>query len=249
MTRFKTLTCRVQALVLFLGFFHISQAQVIFPDCPENETVCIDDNSCDVDFLVNQPLATTQCTVGSLITYSYESDFGSGDLPAAGATISDLPKGIHEIIVKAEDECTNTAWCNYEVEVQDCKKPTPYCKNGVIVELVQPNCDVTIWPQDLDENSFDNCSGDLQFSFSSDVNDITRYYDLDNLGQNAVEVWVTDIAGNQDFCNTFIIIQDNTNCAGGGNDLIISGLNTTADFLSSQLKLLEGLVSGQNSDD
>lgn len=33
------------------------------------------------------------------------------------------------------------------------------------------------------------------------------------------------------------------------NDLIISGLNTTSDFLSSQLKILEGLASGQSSDD
>ncbi len=33
------------------------------------------------------------------------------------------------------------------------------------------------------------------------------------------------------------------------NDLIISNLNTTSDFLSSQLKLLEGLVSGRSSDD
>lgn len=33
------------------------------------------------------------------------------------------------------------------------------------------------------------------------------------------------------------------------NDLIISNLNTTADFLSSQLRLLEGLVSGSNNDE
>ncbi|MCB0706599.1 MAG: hypothetical protein KDC34_14895, partial [Saprospiraceae bacterium] len=55
----------------------------------------------------------------------------------------------------------------------------------------------------------DNCPGDLIYSFSPNVNDLGVIYTCDDLGQQPVEMWVTDAAGNQDFCETFIVVQDN----------------------------------------
>ncbi|MEZ4931407.1 MAG: hypothetical protein R2788_04650 [Saprospiraceae bacterium] len=49
----------------------------------------------------------------------------------------------------------------------------------------------------------------MKFSFSADVNDIGVTFTCDDLGQNPVELWVTDAAGNQDFCITTVIIQAN----------------------------------------
>jgi flagellar hook-associated protein 2 len=46
-----------------------------------------------------------------------------------------------------------------------------------------------------------------------------------------------------------VLSEDRLRASFLANDLIISNLNTTSDFLSSQLKLLEGLVSSRNSDD
>jgi flagellar hook-associated protein 2 len=46
-----------------------------------------------------------------------------------------------------------------------------------------------------------------------------------------------------------VLSEDRLRASFLANDLIISNLNTTSDFLSSQLKLLEGLVSSRTSDD
>ena len=91
-----------------------------------------------------------------------------------------------------------------------------------------------IWASDFDAGSDDECSHPVKVSFSPDVTDLNRTFTCDDLGRQVIEVWVTDIAGNQDFCSTTIIIQDNSNvCNGLQGD--ISGLLRTEDG-----RLLEG---------
>ncbi len=205
---FKTISLFTIFQVVFASTIF---AQVSFPDCPDDEMVCIDDDTCLTSFYLNQPEATTNCTSGPQINYAYSSDFGVGDLPVDGILVENLPPGSHSILIIAEDECGNSAECDFELIVEDCRKPTPYCKNGIIAELMQ-TCSVEVWAAELDDNSFDNCSSQLKFSFSTDVNDIKKTFDLSTLGQNNVQIWVTDEAGNQDFCNNFIIVEDNVGC-------------------------------------
>jgi hypothetical protein len=113
--------------------------------------------------------------------------------------------------------------------VEDCKLPTPYCLNGIVVEIMQTQM-IEVWASDLDLGSFDNCPGDLIFSFSPDTDDQAVTYTCDDLGQQAVEIWVTDAAGNQDFCETFITVQDNMNfCDGNQTVATIAGLIATED--------------------
>lgn len=97
----------------------------------------------------------------------------------------------------------------------DCKKPTPYCKAGLVVELMPMATPmVEVWAVDLNDNSFDNCPGDLTYSFSADVDDTGITFNCNHEGQNSVEIWVTDAAGNQDFCVTNVTIQANmADCA------------------------------------
>ena len=55
----------------------------------------------------------------------------------------------------------------------------------------------------------------MRFSFSSDVTETSKDFTCDDLGTQVVELWVvTDNAGNQDFCQTYIIIQDNNGACG-----------------------------------
>jgi hypothetical protein len=93
----------------------------------------------------------------------------------------------------------------------DRKKPTPYCKNGLVVELmVIPDPMVTIWASDFNAGSYDNCPGTLKFSFSSNTSETSRTYNCSHVGQQqTVQIWVTDAAGNQDYCETFVWIQAN----------------------------------------
>ena len=64
--------------------------------------------------------------------------------------------GPYQVRYVANDNCNNQAQCLSTVTVKDCKKPTPYCKHGVIIEIMQTGM-VEVWASDLDAGSFDNC--------------------------------------------------------------------------------------------
>ncbi|MBK7336504.1 MAG: hypothetical protein IPJ00_10150 [Saprospirales bacterium] len=106
---------------------------------------------------------------------------------------------------------------------------------------------IEVWATDLDAGSFDNC-GDVILSFSPDVNDINVIYTCDDLGQNAVQLWVTDIYGNQDYCETFIVVQDNLNFC-SGVPVVIAGEVSTEDAEAVEGVTVEmngGLLTGSN---
>ncbi|MCR9289346.1 MAG: cohesin domain-containing protein [Bacteroidetes bacterium] len=100
----------------------------------------------------------------------------------------------------------------------------PYCKNGLVVE-VSSNGIIEIWASDIDDGSFCSGGGDVTVSFSPDINDISRIFTCDELGINTIEMWATcTSSGDQDYCTTTVIIQDNLNlCDQPSGDISISG--------------------------
>jgi hypothetical protein len=167
--------------------------------------VCIEDNTCGATVLLPTP-EVTECT--DQYTVTVQIKIGGVWLNGFGPYLNVAP-GTYEVRYVAQDYCNNQTQCVTTVTVKDCKKPTPYCKNGLVVELMVPSGMVDIWASDFDAGSFDNCPGALKLSFSANVNDIGNTYTCDDLGQNVVQIWVTDAAGNQDYCETFVIIQAN----------------------------------------
>lgn len=207
------------------GFFQHQQVLKVFDNeapelaCPSDFTVEILGTDCVGT--VNFPNATVEdCSQSTTINVTSALGFGYG--PFDNVSI-----GSYVATYQATDGCGNSTTCQINVSVEDGKKPTPYCKNGLIIELMQTGM-VDIWASDFDAGSFDNCPGDVQISFSADVNDTGITYDCDHVGQQNIEMWVTDAAGNQDFCNTFVVIQDNMNVCNTGNPLVanIGGMVT-----------------------
>lgn len=183
------------------------------------------------------------CTPGSELRWEYKIDInntGVYDTTATGlgATIDasdDYPFGEHRIKYVFEDRCGNKITTERMFSIINCKAPTPYCKNGIVVDLmpIDTNRDGTvdlgmieIWASDLDLGSFGACGNPVVLSFSADTNETNRTFDCDSLAQRNVEIWVTDrITGNQAFCRTFVIIQDNNGaCSGTFNGGTVSGL-------------------------
>ena len=150
---------------------------------------------------------------------SYELDLfqdGSIDVAAPGSVATGVyPIGTHTITWTASDGCGNVAERAQTFEVQDCQQPSPKCFSDITTVLMESTGTVEIWASDFDAGSDDLCSGHVQLSFSDDVFDINRTFSCDDLGRQEIEVWVTDEAGNQDFCRTTIIIQDNANICDG----------------------------------
>ena len=199
--------------------------------------VCISGNSCSATVLLPTP-DVDECS--DFVTFSYRINIGGTWLNGAGPYLNVAP-GQYPVRYTASDNCNNQTACETVLSVRDCKKPTPYCKTGIVVELmvVDPAM-VEVWASDLNDNSFDNCPGALKYSFSANVNDIGRTYTCDHLGQNTVEVWVTDAAGNQDFCVTQVIIQANMDQC--DDDPIVAGQTATAQGLG-----VEGVTVNINS--
>jgi len=193
--------------------------------CAPQYDVCIDDNSCSADLTVPTP-DVQDCSVDVSIT-------ATSDLPNFnGSTFSatNVAPGTYTVTFQVMDNCGNSNACQTTVVVSDCKKPTPYCKNGIIVEIMQTGM-IEVWANDLNEGSFDNCTdqGDLLISFSADTDDTAVTYDCDQLGFQNVEIWITDEAGNQDFCTTQVQVQDNMNACGSDPLVVVDGGITTED--------------------
>jgi len=210
------------------GIVKYTQIIKVFDHTPPTITpaddlnACINDPDCAPASIV-YPLgeAVDACTPGDKIGYRYYVDpKGAGNpaqyLRGTGNVLNkELPAGNHKVYLIASDNCGNEDTALINVTVRDCKKPTPYCYHGIATVIMPTSGSVTVWAKDLDAGSYDNCTTDpnrLIFSFSEDVDDQSRVFTCDSIGQREVKVWVTDEAGNQDFCTTYLLIQNTGAC-------------------------------------
>jgi len=129
----------------------------------------------------------------------------------------------------AYDNCGNSAGSRGEdIKFWDCKKPTPYVLNGVVIELM-PTGRVQIWATDLDQASFDNCTDQANLDFRiwaefmgpapTDLLGVLNLgkvitFNCNQLGNNNVNIYAIDEEGNWDFAKTFVLVQDNMNACG-----------------------------------
>lgn len=179
--------------------------------CPSNTVVTSLDPNCAFGMVALPAIGVQDCSTKFLYsnTIDYYSN-GTTDLTSNGPNLSgNYPFGKHTIKVNVEDYCGNASTCTFTVEVKDGKKPTPICVNGLAVELMADPAGnggmIQLTPQMFDQGSFDNCTAkaDLQFNLTP------SFFTCDNVGTNIVTIWVTDEAGNSDYCETYVIIQDN----------------------------------------
>ena len=186
----------------------IDNVDPVFANGCQIPAVCISGNTCGATLELPTP-GVDDCSTN--VTISAQIKIGGATLSGFGP-FNNVAPGTYEVKYTAIDNCNNQKICNTTVLVKDCKKPTPYCKNGLIVTVmnVSPPM-IEVWASDLNEGSFDNCtsSNDLIFSFSANVNDKNFVFHCNNIGVSLVNIWVTDQAGNQDFCQTTVTIEDN----------------------------------------
>lgn len=179
--------------------------------CPTNQTVTSLDANCQSQFVQLPAVGVTDCS--NSFVFDTRIDYfnnGSTDLVLNGPNASgSYPFGTHKVSVKVEDKCGNFSNCTYNVTVVDAKKPTPICVNGLAVELMDDPVNgggmIQLTPQMFNQGSFDNCTSPGNLS----LNLTPSFFDCDDIGSNVVYMYVTDAAGNTDFCETYVIIQDN----------------------------------------
>lgn len=160
--------------------------------------------------------------------------------PGSPGVIPELPYGKHRVKWIVEDGCTNESLCDYEFAVKDCKKPTVVCINGLSANLPATG-EVQLWATDLLQYDDDNCTPPAYLKLAIrkagtgtgfpvngqgvPVTGIT--FDCSEIGTQPVELWAMDLAGNADYCQTYVTVQDNLGVC--SNVAQVSGAIKTED--------------------
>jgi len=124
----------------------------------------------------------------------------------------------------AYDGCGNSGGKKGEpIKFWDCKKPTPYLLNGVVVEIMETGM-IQVWATDLDQGTFDNCTDQSNLDIRiwhanigaapttlEGVQNLPKVLDFTcvELGNQTVAIYVIDEEGNWDFAISYVIVQDN----------------------------------------
>ncbi len=183
---------------------------------------CIVSTGCTKTIALPYPTIDDDCSLSFIVKIT--GDFGTfNNVGAGGVNVPNIGVGEYEVTYSVTDNCGNTSYETITIEVEDCKKPTPLCDNGLVVEIMQTGM-VEVCAEAFDEGSFDNCGPIAHFSYSSDITNTCQIFDCDDvLVPPTVQIWVTDIYGNQDFCSTVLIVQDNMGACGNITGPTIAG--------------------------
>lgn len=184
--------------------------------------------------------AEDDCTEEEDLTYSWRIDaFNTGDFvyefEGEGKTLTNtFPVGTHKIIWTVLDNCGNQDICEYLFTVRDAKAPTPYCISTLSTAVMNTNGEVVIWATDFDLGATDNCTAQENLTISFTENGVTnsRTFTCDDIigGESFliddIQIWVTDEAGNKDFCTVSLLVEDNEAnfCDDTDPDMLVSGV-------------------------
>ena len=198
----------------YYQFIKISKGDLPVLTCPED--LVVNSNNC-VNAYVNVPPLWVE---GETCGGDYEITNDSPYADSNGADISGTyPIGWHWVKYTVKYGCGSKKTCTRKIKVTDKKPPTPYCYASLAVPLMGVDEDgdgvfedgmVEIWAKDLDKGSTASCNGgSLKFSFSSDITNTFMTFTCADVGENEVQMWVTDSDGNQSYCVVTIHVQNN----------------------------------------
>lgn len=221
---------------------------VILSGCDPAST-CTYDPRCEKGYIELTASATDDCTdqmryfvkvyIGNGSSFdprfsksglaTYDSNTRVNTINASG----EYPIGTHRIEYAFEDRCGNLTKCSKIFSIVNCKAPTPYCLNGLSTSLMKmaDGGMVEIWASDFDNGSSHPCGYKVYHSFEPITLDQNgdpvlksgRIYTCDSLGRRDVKVYVGVVVDGhvvQDFCSTFIDIQDNLGACKQGNRIV-----------------------------
>lgn len=212
----------------------------ITSDCRDKFT-CTYDGLCQDGYIELLMSATDPCTADKDLKWTYKIDLFKDNAPgsfdyespvlsganvqAFGKNQGKFPMGVHRINWTVWDQCGNKSHCSYDFTIMNCKAPTPICIDHLSTTLmpVDTNQDGKADWGMITVKAFDcipcclppthPCGYRVVTSFAKDTTVKALTFDCDDLGDNAIEIWVSAVLPDgtllQDFCKTTINIQDN----------------------------------------
>jgi len=199
------------------------EAPNIFTGCDDVTINDVNPADCEANVSVTIQ-ASDDCTPDADLDYFYIIDNDPNQVGYTNSVNGTFELGAHFIRWTVTDECGNASTCTTNIDITDNKPPTPICRDAIVTTINEDGGTVDIWATDFVKEGNDNCddSDDLEFSFSTNVNDRVRTFTCDDIQEGAVDtlevgIYVTDSEGNQDFCISKLILQDNNGVCDGAN--------------------------------
>ncbi len=186
--------------------------------------------------------ADDDCTPLGQLRYSWAVDLNNnntidiGPFNGLGNQINasrTYPLGNHRIIYTFEDGCGNRTVREQFLSLTSCKAPSPVCHFlSANLGLADLNGDgevegaITVWASDFNSSSFHPCGSYFTLSLAPDTTIKSLTFTCAHVGMGPIPVnlYVTDLLGNQAYCETTILITDNNDyCDGQGFSGTITG--------------------------
>lgn len=171
--------------------------------------------------------------------------------------VGEFAVGHYTIEWTVTDGCGNFDYDLQNLEIRNIKTPSPICMQGLSASLVlmdldndgQPDAEmVELFAEFFDGGSFHSCNNPFVISLSQDTSVTSIVYDCDSIGIQTIQLWVTDVVtGAQDYCETFVDIQDNN----GDNvcDPDANSVDVVGEIFTEVLEEVEGVEVGLGIDD
>ena len=190
---------------------------------------------CKAKVTIEKP-TSTDCTGATADSYEILK-FGTTTVVATGNTFpyindfSDSEFGDYTVRFKTTDQCGNYNSTDVKISIKDVTKPTPICHSWIAVNLMASGM-VMLDAKVIDAGSYDNCTPQNKLKFKiqypaptpADMPNPDTLKSIftfncqsdkiipigDGYGYLAnVALWVGDEAGNWDYCETVVNVQDN----------------------------------------
>ncbi len=182
--------------------------------CPVDMTVTTT-NECNIVQVNNLIATATDCGSVSIRNVSDYSTSKEND--ASGR----YPVGTHTVKYAAQDACGNMTNCEFKITIKDLMKPSIVCQNVTCeLAMMTGGIQAMIPARILIASMSDNCTPKNLLKVTirrKSINPTTVPIDTivtftcADLGDQFVEVWVSDLNGNSDYCVTKINVQNNMN--------------------------------------
>jgi hypothetical protein len=167
--------------------------------CPSNLTLNLS-NACNAVMpnMLGSFRATDNCVTPTTLTYTQS--------PVAGTVLTGGHDAVHNVTFTVTDNCGESATCRATVTLKDVRRPTILAHNR-IVELASGQATITI--NDVLNVVQDNCTPSNLITLQLSR---TTFTCVDLLTSPvSIQLSATDAAGNTDFVNVNIDVQDNMN--------------------------------------
>ena len=197
--------------------------------------------------------AVDNSCVNDYLRWSHHIDFNAdGEIDLSGESDQIVGQvfgvGEHIITWMVEDDCGNQSTCSQQISIQDQKAPSPICVSSLVVVLDSEDQSAKVWASDFDLKSEDNCTPAAELTMSFSETELIPAMgldcdDLDEKEETLIElyIYVSDQAGNQDFCQTYIRLQNNgiacDSVATGASGQIRGFIHTPQDIMISDVEV------------